>query len=150
MKTPSVRSFGSLVSKVKALVDADLNRALREAGLELTPEQWAILIAVHASPGLTQADICRQTYKDAANVTRLLNLLVRRGWAERREHEHDRRAFSVHLTAAGTATVRRVVPIASATNERIAAGLGAADSETLLDLLERVRTVLALQAIVDD
>lgn len=139
MHPPPVRSLGSLLSKVKWLVDARLTRKLRDAGLSVTPEQWSVLVAVHAAPGPTQAEIAARVFKDKTNVARILDLLDRRGWIERRDDERDRRAYRVHLTREGQAVTRAIIPIAHALNAEATACLDARERDLLLDLLEKVK-----------
>lgn len=139
MDAPPVRSLGSLLSKVKWLVDARLTRKLREAELSVTPEQWSILVAIHAGPGSTQAEIAARVFKDKTNVARILDLLDRRGWTERREDERDRRAYRVHLTRAGQTVTRTIIPIAHALNAEATSCLAAGERDLLLDLLEKVK-----------
>ena len=65
-----------------------------------------------------------------------------RGWIERREDPRDRRAYRVHLTRAGQAVTRRVIPLANALNAEAASCLSASEREALLDLLERLKANL--------
>lgn len=139
MNEPSVRSLGSLLSKVKWLVDARFIGMLDSAGIDITPEQWSVLIALHAHPGASQTELARRAFKDKSNVGRILDLLHRRGWVERAQHPGDRRTRRISLTVEGEAVTRAVFPIVSALNEQATAGLDPAEASLLLDLLERIK-----------
>jgi MarR family transcriptional regulator for hemolysin len=141
-EAPSTHSLGSLLSKTKWLLDAHFNRLLKGAGVEITPEQWSVLIVVHGNPGVSPSEIARRGYKDKTNVTRILDVLEGRGLLERRPDAADRRAFRIHLTSQGKRLMPRLFPIAGAVNGAALAGLSTTEQERLLDLLEKVKANL--------
>ena len=53
----------------------------------------------------------RQTAKDKACLTNLINNLEKKGWVERREDPTDRRNKQIHLTEAGERLALRVKPL---------------------------------------
>jgi len=135
---PAANSFGSLLTKTKWLYDAHFNRLLKEGQIDVTPEQFAVLITVRANTGVSQNEIARRGYKDKTNVARIVDGLEKRGLLARRPDAADRRAFRVELTAEGEELMQHLFPIVARLNEAATKGLSASEREMLLGLLESV------------
>lgn len=140
---PSIRSLGSLIGKIKWLLDAEFLRLLREAGVGVTPEQWSLMVAVHAGPEPTQTELARRVFKDKTNVTRLLDALERDGLVERVVHPADRRASLVRLTDSGCRITEVVFPVAHRLNAEALEALDEDERERLIDLLDKLKSGLA-------
>jgi MarR family transcriptional regulator for hemolysin len=76
-------------------------RRLTDAGLDITIDQWLVLNTLTEQPGISQQLIAEKVFKDAASVTRIIELLVKKKLLKRTAHEDDRRRFSFELTAGG-------------------------------------------------
>jgi DNA-binding MarR family transcriptional regulator len=139
---PAATSFGSLLTKTKWLYDAHFNRLLKEADIDVTPEQFAVLITVHANTGVSQNEIARRGYKDKTNVARIIDGLEKRGLLARRSDAADRRAFRVELTAGGQELMLQLFPLVARLNEAATKGLSAPESELMLGFLARIMTDL--------
>lgn len=88
-----------------------LQRKLDEAGFDLTVDQWVLIDHVCRNPGISQTELAGMTVKDTPTVTRILDLLIRKGLAERRPDATDRRKFSVHLTPLGHTLFDQALPV---------------------------------------
>jgi len=85
---------------------------LGERGMEISSEQWVILKRVSEQEGINQKEIANLTYKDPASVTRMVDLMAKKGWIERQPIEGDRRAYGLHLTKEGKDFVKKMLPAA--------------------------------------
>ena len=85
---------------------------LGERGVEISSEQWVILKRVSEQEGINQKEMANLTYKDPASVTRMVDLMAKKGWIERRPIEGDRRAYGLHLTKEGKVFVKKMIPAA--------------------------------------
>ena len=63
--------FAILNGKVSAAINRKLSRNFRQNGLEITPEQWTVLIFLWEKDGVTQQELCNATFKDKPSMTRL-------------------------------------------------------------------------------
>ncbi len=88
-----------------------LQKQFNDAGFDLTVDQWVLLDHVFRNPGISQNTLAELTTKDAPTVTRIIDLLNKKGLAERRMAEDDRRKFLIFLTPAGEAKYNQVLPI---------------------------------------
>ena len=106
--------------------------------VDLTIDQWVILKRVSEEIGISQVEIASSTYKDPAAVTRILDILVRKGFVTRMSKLDDRRAFEIHLTKAGAELVNRVIPMAQETREKGLEGLTERELKVLNKALKKI------------
>lgn len=78
-----------------------MQKGLKEAGIDLTVDQWVVIDHIKPNPGISQNDLAIQTAKDAPTVTRILDILVQKGLIRRQMSEFDRRKFNLYLTPVG-------------------------------------------------
>lgn len=93
--------FTILNGKVSMAIKRKLHRDFKKAGLEFTPEQWAILFCLWNKDGVTQQELCNATFKDKPSVTRLIDNLEKQNFVVRVAHSNDRRTNLIYLTKSG-------------------------------------------------
>jgi DNA-binding MarR family transcriptional regulator len=86
-------------------------RRMNDAGLAITIDQWLVLHAIEDKPGIAQLEIAELVFKDAASVTRIVELLTKKGYLQRQENK-DRRRYTLQLTNEGKEMTRQVNKIA--------------------------------------
>ena len=69
--------FAILNGKVSAAINRKLYRNFRQNGLEISPEQWTVLIFLWEKDGVTQQELCNATFKDKPSMTRLIDNMER-------------------------------------------------------------------------
>ena len=84
---------------------------LTAMGLNITVDQWLVLKALHENPERSQHDIAAAVFKDHASFTRIVELLVQKGFLLRELHPTDRRRFSLRITKNGSGLLREMQPI---------------------------------------
>lgn len=102
------------VNRLGFLVRKEIAVRFRAAGHDISPEEWAILLALWKHGVLTPSAIAERTIKDRTTVTRLIDGMVRKGLAEREADAADRRRVFVRASARGTALKETLVPLAQA------------------------------------
>lgn len=93
--------FAILNGKVSAAINRKLYRNFRQNGLEITPEQWTVLIYLWEKDGVTQQELCNATFKDKPSMTRLIDNMERQHLVVRISDKSDRRINLIHLTKSG-------------------------------------------------
>lgn len=93
--------FAMLNGKVSAAINRKLSRNFRQNGLDITPEQWSVLIFLWHKDGVTQQDLCNATFKDKPSMTRLIDNMERQHLVVRISDKADRRTNLIHLTKTG-------------------------------------------------
>ncbi|MDR0419790.1 MAG: MarR family winged helix-turn-helix transcriptional regulator [Prevotellaceae bacterium] len=94
-------SLGLTTERVLMAINRNLSRGFRAIGLEITPEQCAILVALWDKDEQSQQELCNLTYKDKPSMTRLLDNLQKQELVVRVASKCDRRTNLIHLTAKG-------------------------------------------------
>ncbi len=113
-------------------------REFAARGLEVTPEQWMVLVRLWQHEPITQADLGELTLRDRPTMTRILDGMAARGWITRGRDPDDARVRLVRLSPEGRALRKKMVPIAKAIVERAEAGIAEADLVTTRATLRRI------------
>ena len=84
---------GELYSVINGMATTAVARRLqknfRNAGLEITIEQWSILYHLWKEDGLSQQELCTRTFRDKASITRLIDNIEKLGLVERIASKED-------------------------------------------------------------
>jgi DNA-binding MarR family transcriptional regulator len=130
--------YNFLTGKYSIAVMRRLQRNLKEAGLNITSEQWSIMYNLWVEEGLTQQELAVRTFRDKPSVTRLINNLERVNLVIRVNYKNDRRSNLIYLTKIGRKMKDEGMKQAKNTIEQALGGL-ADDQITLSNtILHRV------------
>jgi DNA-binding MarR family transcriptional regulator len=86
---------------------------------DLTPRQFAVLVAVSQNEGLSQTNLVRKTGIDRSTLADIVRRMLRKNLLQRRRTKDDARAYSVKLTDEGRQALQTYEP----TVERVDATL---------------------------
>ena len=111
---------------------------LHDSGIDVTVDQWLVLKTIHESPDVTLHKVGTVVFKDFASVTRIVQLLERKGLLRRTPHPTDGRRSELALTGAGESVIRTVEPIAQAYRRQALEGIDAEEVARLRELLKRI------------
>jgi MarR family transcriptional regulator, transcriptional regulator for hemolysin len=92
--------FYSLESAIKTYRQF-AQRNINAAGLDMTVDQWLILNVLNDNNQLKQSEIAEKVFKDAASITRIIDLMIKKGYLSRALHDSDRRRSQLKLTREG-------------------------------------------------
>jgi DNA-binding MarR family transcriptional regulator len=113
--------------------------------LELEPGEFALLRAVSSSEGEPQNALAERLHISPSWMVAIVDDLEQRELLERRPHARDRRARTLHLTAAGKKLLRQAERQAQEFDRQVTSSLSETELEQLLDLLQLVAAGLDLQ-----
>lgn len=111
---------------------------LYAAGIDITIDQWLVLKTIHESPDVTLQQVGTAVFKDFASVTRIVQLLERKGLLRRKPHPNDGRRSELVLTSSGESVIRTVEPIAQANRRQALEGIDAEQVARLRAVLKRI------------
>lgn len=117
-----------------------VQRNLDTAGYDITLDQWLVLKTINDEPDATQQQISRKVFKDMASVTRIVELLVKKGFLERAFLPSDRRRQQLLITASGTELLEKVHPISLSNRSTALNGIAAKDIRNLESTLQSIIT----------
>lgn len=143
-------SPGYVIARANWMMKTGFSRILREKGLEVTPEQWAVMYFAWETPGITQTELARRSLKDKPNVTRILDVLVKHQYVERRSDPSDRRAARIFLTEKGEAVLPGVLDAAMQSNREAVKNLDETQMHHLVNLLNQVVETLEKNPTQED
>ena len=130
--------FAILNGKVSTAINRKLSRNFRQEGIEITPEQWTILLSLWEKDGVTQQELCYATFKDKPSMTRLIDNMERQHLVVRISDKNDRRTNLIHLTKTGRELESKVYKIANATLEQALDGLTMEELKIGQEVLRKV------------
>lgn len=133
---------GELYSVINGMAAVAVARRLqkhfREAGLEITIEQWSVLYHLWKEDGLSQQELCNRTFRDKPSITRLIDNLEKLQLVERRASTTDRRINQVFLTEAGKALQDLTLELANTTMDEALQQVAKQDIEVVKKVLQQV------------
>ena len=104
----AVRALNTYVKLMRAAESVTARTHRHLATLGLTLSQFAVLEALYHLGPLSQRQIGQKILRSSGNITMVIDNLEKRGLAQRKRSETDRRYFIVHLTHEGLADQRHV------------------------------------------
>ncbi len=151
MGAATVPSVAGLAERPATLLDGLVGYALRRAhnrmmadlmpilgSISLRPVLFAMLSVIRANPGIIQMGLGTELGIQRANLVPLINELTSRNLIVRRADPRDRRALTLHLTAAGEALLDEAAGLIGKHEKRMLTRLSVAERNKLLELLEKI------------
>ena len=109
---------------------------MEECGaFDLTPVQYAALVAIHAHPGIDATRLSAVIAFDRSTLGNVIERVEAKGLVERKASPDDRRIKLLYLTRSGAALLRDIVPAVDRAQARMLQPLKPADRKTLMALL---------------
>jgi len=113
-------------------------KRLKDAGFDLTVDQWLVLKAIQENNLVTQQQIAERVFKDVASITRIIELLVKKGYVERFFHSTDRRRFELKLTPEAMNVLKNMQPYIEDNRSKALEGITTEEIRTMRDTLQKL------------
>jgi DNA-binding MarR family transcriptional regulator len=105
---------------------------------DLTPVQYAALVAIRTHPGIDATRLSAVIAFDRSTLGNVIERLEAKHYIERKPGREDRRVKLLHLTKAGSGLLRDIMPSVDRAQARMLQPLKPADRKTLLALLTQL------------
>jgi MarR family transcriptional regulator, lower aerobic nicotinate degradation pathway regulator len=105
---------------------------------DLTPVQYASLVAIRTHPGIDATRLSAVIAFDRSTLGSVIERLEAKNYVERKPAREDKRVKYRNLTRSGVAVLRDIMPSVDRAQARMLQPLKAADRKTLLALLEQL------------
>jgi DNA-binding MarR family transcriptional regulator len=142
---------GELYSVINGMASTAVARRLqknfRNAGLEITIEQWSVLYHLWKEDGLSQQELCNRTFRDKPSITRLIDNLEKQHLVKRVASPTDRRINLVQLTEAAKDLQQITIDLANQTMAEALVGVDKKDIDTVKAVFQKVYDNLTLTPI---
>jgi DNA-binding MarR family transcriptional regulator len=117
-------------------------RALRDGGHELTHMDAKVLGFFARHPGATQSDLAAHSWRDKAQLARLIRGLRDKGLLDARTDDADRRSTRLEVTPQGQALFGKLHRQRARLSDLAVSELSTTEREQLAALLKRVQATL--------
>ncbi len=105
---------------------------------DLTPRQYAVLVAVSQNEGVSQTLLVEKTGVDRSTLADIVRRMLKKGLLTRRRTKEDARAYAVKLTDEGWKVLKSADPLAKRVDDKILAVLPGQQRERFLQDLNLI------------
>jgi len=105
---------------------------------DLTPVQYAALIAIHTHPGIDATRLSAVIAFDRSTLGSVIERLQAKDYIERKPAPEDKRIKLLYLTKSGAAILREIIPAVERAQARMLEPLKPADRKVLMGLLTQL------------
>lgn len=105
---------------------------------DLTPVQYAALVAIHTHPGIDATRLSAVIAFDRSTLGSVIERLQAKAYIERKPSPEDKRIKLLYLTKSGAALLKEIIPAVERAQARMLEPLKPADRKTLMALLEQL------------
>ena len=130
--------LGFVVNRASFALRDSLSKRFREAGFDLTAEDFAVMNRIGEQPGRSQREISELTFKDGPAVSRTVARLSELGLVETREARGDRRINRLHLSRAGDQCWLQLLELADRNLTHAEQGISAGNLEIATSVLRAI------------
>lgn len=138
------RMPGHLARRFQQIAVSVFHAKVEASGCDLTPVQYAALLAIHDHPDVDQVTLAGLIAYDRATIAGVIDRLERKGLVTRTVSGSDRRARALRITEDGVLTLQSIQPAVDAAQHEMLSGLSGAEAEQFMQLLRK-----AIEALND-
>jgi len=135
--------YSFITGMASTAVARRLQKNFKQAGIEVTIEQWSVLYHLWKEDGLSQQELCSRSFRDKPSITRLVDNLEKLKLVKSVPSKEDRRINIVFLSHSAQALQEETINIANQTLNEALAGVGNEDIEVCRAVLQKVYDNLA-------
>ncbi len=144
MEKEKFSTYSYLLDRTNRRIKQYAQKRFKEEDFDITVDQWLILKHLNTQNDKNQSELAELTGKDNPTLTRIIDLLCKKGLTERRQKENDRRSFIVHLTKEGEQKLKQWSPIVAKIRMKAWENLTEKDYEDLTRILNTIYQSLPL------
>lgn len=123
--------LGYLLRQAYQSMRSEIDAVARRHGI--TAPQFSVMSVLEHEPGLSGADVARQSMLRAQTAHEIILILERDGLVERSANPADKRRHLVHLTPRGHQVLDHVNPEVAAVEDRVLAALSPEGRDGLVE-----------------
>ncbi len=128
-----------MTTTVNRLMHIALRRRMREAGIDLTGEQWAVLVLLWNRDGATQEELTNLACVDKSSMSRVLALMEDRGLVVRWIDPGNARRKFIRASDAAHAIQERSLDVSREVLDLVLEGVSEEEYAVCMRVLETVK-----------
>jgi MarR family transcriptional regulator for hemolysin len=113
-------------------------RNINQSGLDITIDQWLVMKALQSNTSVKQNELATTVFKDAASVTRIIDMLISKKYLVRAVHNNDRRRTELTITPHGKIILKKVQSIINHNRTTALYGINQAKIKTTREILSTI------------
>ncbi len=137
IKTPSQVIFYSIERAIKEYRKLAYKKITDEID-NITVDQGNILLFLNYYPELSQKEIAELIFKDNASMTRMIDLMVKKGYLVRSVNTNDRRRHTIDITDEGKEILEKLPPIILQNRSKALEGITSSEIAQLEHILNKI------------
>ncbi len=130
--------YSFITGKASTALARRLQKNFKQAGIEITIEQWSVLYHLWKQDGLSQQQLCDATFRDKPSITRLVDNLEKQGLVKRMANKNDRRVNRICITPEAQKLQDQTMDVANQTLNEALLGVSNGQIEVAKEVLQRV------------
>ena len=103
-------NYGFIIEKTSRKIKQSLQKRFNDLQIDITVDQWVILLELSHQNGLAQYEIAEKTNKDAPTVNRIIELLLQKELVIKSGNSEDKRKSIICLSKKGMELVANLQP----------------------------------------
>lgn len=139
--------YSFLLDRTARKVKQYAQQQFKQGDFDVTVDQWLVLKNLSENGLMSQTELANLVFKDHPTLTRIIDLLCKKGYVERITHPQDRRSFQLHLTESGLIKVAELKPQVLEIREKAWENLNEKDFEEFKRILNTIYQNLDGQTI---
>jgi len=130
--------YSFITGKASTAIARRLQKNFKQAGVEITIEQWSVLYHLWKEDGMSQQQLCEATFRDKPSITRLLDNLEKLNMVKRVASKNDRRINMIYLTPEAGKLQEQSMDLANQTLNEALEGVTNGQVEIAKEVLQKV------------
>ncbi|MEO7444977.1 MAG: MarR family winged helix-turn-helix transcriptional regulator [Ferruginibacter sp.] len=107
--------YSFITGKASTAISRRLQKNFKDAGLDITIEQWSVLYHLWKQDGISQQQLCEATFRDKPSITRLVDNLEKLNLVKRVASKNDRRINMIYLAPGAEMLQEKTMELANQT-----------------------------------
>ena len=130
--------YSFITGKASTAIARRLQKNFKQAGIEITIEQWSVLYHLWKEDGQSQQQLCDATFRDKPSITRLVDNLEKLGLVKRTANKNYRRINKICLTPEAEKLQVQTMEVANQTLNEALQGVTNGQVEIAKEVLQMV------------
>ena len=130
--------YSFITGKASTAIARRLQKNFKQAGVEITIEQWSVLYHLWKEDGMSQQQLGEATFRDKPSITRLVDNLEKLNLVKRVASKEDRRINMIYLTPEAKDIQEKTMELANQTLNEALIGVTNGQIEIAKEVLQQV------------
>ena len=103
-------NYGFIIEKTSRKIKQTLQKRLNNLNIDITVDQWVIILELSRHKDLAQNEIAKKTNKDAPTVNRIIEILLKKELVSKNNNSIDKRKSVIGLSNKGNKMIEKINP----------------------------------------